>query len=176
MNTLAALVKSAAETKDDHTGLLALADALDEAHPHSQDGRALALRKRVAVPNARMTAEDWLAATGFDAHRQHEHIGHTDDGTKVELHTEMDWIPQNTEGDVLVAVRPRTTAPKEYANIYKQSRFLRATHAEARDIADGLPDPAAAHKYLDQYHGPDPRPKSPEHFARSLSSALRKLK
>jgi hypothetical protein len=32
-------------------------------------------------------------------------------------------------------------------------------HNEARQIADGLPNSADVHRFLDEHHGPDPRPK-----------------
>lgn len=160
MSHIAELVRAVCAEPRNDTPLLALADALDEAHPQGTDGRATVIRKAVASGYADRPD----LTRSFHLHEHiHDVIPKTAGGSRHWIYTGI-W---RHEGDPLFHVQ----VGNDRGEI--RSLFLPTSYTEAREIADTLPDSEDAHTGLDNHIGPDPRKANPEHFARKLNSAIK---
>lgn len=156
MSDVAHLINAVNANQPEDTPLAMLADALDEAHPLDNDGRAMLLKKWLREPENRLTGVEWYArpqrAGAFLLHRDQEHpLQHAmavmDDGS---VWATFGGVPGGSFG-----------------------KRVELTHTEARDVADHLPNSTETHEFLNNHLGPDPRPlEARNRYARSYGDAI----
>jgi uncharacterized protein (TIGR02996 family) len=166
MSDVVSMVKAVVANPQDHTAILALADALDERHAAGADGRATVLRKYVAGQSPQGSSpKPHIRPLDGEYVNYYEHIpeggGHYSGvSLNVNLSRSLGMRESFPAFDILLSDNGR---------LNHTPLVVPVTHEEARDIADNLPNAKRLHAALDRHFGPDPR-----QYAKAYSAAVRK--